>query len=127
MFLRQIRLDAFAEEQGLGYDFVTPGLSLLDFFDADVSGRNFAHGKPHPEIFLTAAAELGSPPEKSFVVEDAVSGIEAAKAGEMAALGIAREGDAEMLARAEADLVVTSLDDVDVDRLSEGLLVAKEE
>ena len=127
LFLRQIRLDAFAEEQGLGYDFVTPGLSLLDFFDADVSGRNFAHGKPHPEIFLTAAAELGSPPEKSFVVEDAVSGIEAAKAGEMAALGIAREGDAEMLARAEADLVVTSLDDVDVDRLSEGLLVAKEE
>ena len=126
LFLRQIRLDAFAEEQGLGYDFVTPGLSLLDFFDADVSGRNFAHGKPHPEIFLTAAAELGSPPEKSFVVEDAVSGIEAAKAGEMAALGIAREGDAEMLARAEADLVVTSLDDVDVDRLSEGLLVAKE-
>ncbi len=126
LFLRQIRLDAFAEQQGLGYDFVTPGLSLLDFFDADVSGRNFAHGKPHPEIFLTAAAELGSPPEHSFVVEDAVSGIEAAKAGGMAALGIAREGDAEMLARADADLVVTSLDDVDVDRLSEGLLVAKE-
>ena len=41
------------------YDFVAPGLTLLDFFDADISGRDFAQGKPHPEIFLTAAGELG--------------------------------------------------------------------
>ena len=27
-----------------------PGLTLLDFFDADVSGRDFAHGKPDPEM-----------------------------------------------------------------------------
>ena len=57
------------------------------------------------------------------MVEDAVSGIQAAKAGDMAALGVARAGDAELLAGAGADLVVTSLDDVDVDCLSEGRLV----
>ena len=127
LFLRKIRLDTFAEEQGLRYDFVTPGLSLLEFLDADVSGRDFTHGKPHPEIFLTAAAELDSPPQRCFVVEDAVSGVQAAKGGHMAALGVARAGDAEMLAKAEADLVVTSLDDVDVDRLTEGLLAKKED
>jgi beta-phosphoglucomutase len=125
LFLRQIRLDTFAEQEGLSYDFLRPGLSLLDFFDADISGRDFAQGKPHPEIFLTAAQELGVPPQGTFVVEDAVSGIQAAKAGEMAALGIARADDADALAEAQADLVVTSLDDVDVDALSSGRLVRK--
>jgi beta-phosphoglucomutase len=49
LFLRQIRLDTFAEEQGITSKSVRPELSLLEFFDADVSGRDFAHGKPHPE------------------------------------------------------------------------------
>lgn len=125
LFLRKIRLDTFAEAEGRRYDFVTPGLSLLDLFDADDSGRDFAHGKPDPEIFLTAAAELGAAPQRCFVIEDAVSGIQAAKAGGMAALGVARADDAEMLAAADADLVVTSLDDVDVERLVEGVLTTR--
>jgi beta-phosphoglucomutase len=114
LLLRQIRLDTFAAEQGLHYDFLRPEESLLEFFDVDISGRDFAHGKPHPEIFLTGAAELGVAPERCFVVEDAVSGVQAAKAGGMAALGLARADDQELLAAANADLVVTSLDDVDV-------------
>jgi len=125
LFLRQIRLDTFAEQEGLSYDFLRPGLSLLDFFDADISGRDFAQGKPHPEIFLTAAQELGVPPERCFVVEDAVSGIQAAKAGGMAALGIARANDADALAGADADLVVTTLDDVDMDAVREGRLTRR--
>ena len=56
------------------------------------------------------------------MVEDAVSGIQAAKAGGMAALGVARADDAELLTGAGADLVVTTLDDVDVECLSEGRL-----
>lgn len=119
LFLRQIRLDTFAAEQGLHYDFLRPGLSLLEFFDVDTSGREFAQGKPHPEIFLTGAAELGVAPEHCFVVEDAVSGVQAAKAGDMAALGLARADDEELLAAANADLVVTSLDEVDVAGLGE--------
>jgi beta-phosphoglucomutase-like phosphatase (HAD superfamily) len=114
LFLRQIRLDTFAAEHDLHYDFLRPGLSLLEFFDVDISGRDFAHGKPHPEIFLTGAAELGVAPEHCFVVEDATSGVQAAKSGGMAALGVARADDEELLAAANADLVVTSLDDVDV-------------
>ena len=124
LFLRQIRLDTFAAEQGLDYDFISEGLSLLDFFDVDISGRDFPRGKPDPEIFLTGARELDVPPESTFVVEDAVSGVQAAKAGEMSALGLARADDADLLAGAGADLVVTSLDDVDIDGLSEGRLAA---
>jgi beta-phosphoglucomutase len=119
LFLRQIRLDTFAAEQGLHYDFLRPGLSLLEFFDVDISGRDFAQGKPHPEIFLTAAAELGVAPELCFVVEDAASGVQAAKAGGMAALGVARAGDEVLLAAADADLVVASLDEVDIAGLRE--------
>ena len=125
LFLSRIRLDAIVAEQDLDDAGVEPHTTLLDAFDADVSGRDFAHGKPHPEIFLTAAGDLGLPPERCFVVEDAVSGIHAAKAGGMAGLGVARADDAALLAGAGADLVVTSLDEVDVGRLREGRLIAR--
>ena len=125
LFLRKIRLDTFAEENGLQSEHVKPGLTLLEFFDADISGRDFAQGKPHPEIFLTGAKELGVPPEECFVVEDAVSGIQAAKAGGMAALGLSRANDEELLAAAKPDLLVTSLDDVDLDALAEGRLAQR--
>jgi beta-phosphoglucomutase len=122
LFLRQIPLDTFAEKQRIASQFIRPGLSLLEFFDADVSGRDFAHGKPHPEMFLTAAQELAIAPEQSFVIEDADAGVQAAKAGNMAALGLARADDTELLAAAGADLVVTTLDDVDLAALFDGRL-----
>ena len=125
LFLREIRLDTFAEEHGITSESLRPGLTLLEFFDADVSGRDFAEGKPHPEMFLTAAGELGIPPEHNFVIEDADAGVQAAKAGNMAALGLARADDAELLAAADADLVVTTLDDVDLAALSDGRLAKK--
>ena len=126
LFLRQIRLDTFAEEHDLHYGFLQSGTTLLEFFDVDISGRDFAEGKPHPEIFLTGAAELGVAPEHCFVVEDASSGIEAAKAGGMAALGVARADDEEILAAESADLVVKSLDEVDVAGLAEHQLRRQE-
>jgi beta-phosphoglucomutase len=121
-FLERIRLDEFVEEDGLSYDFVRPGYTLLDTLDANVSGRDFAQGKPHPEIFLTAAEEAGVQPKEAFVVEDAANGVQAAKAGNMAALGLARADDEQLLAEADADLVVTSLDDVSLEAISAGRL-----
>lgn len=120
LFLKKIRLDVFAAERGLPYEFIQEGLSLQGIFDADISGRDFERGKPHPMIFLTAADELRVPPERCFVVEDATSGVQAAKAGNMAALGVARMHDQALLRDAGADLVVTSLDDVAIDALGRG-------
>jgi len=125
LFLEQIRLDEFASENGLVYDFLSPGQTLLDFFDADVSGRDFAQGKPDPEMFVTAAGELGHPPQECFVIEDAVAGVQAAKAGEMFALGLARADDYDALAAEHPALVVTTLDDVDLEALREGRLTKR--
>lgn len=101
---------------------VGAGRSLFDMFSVNVCGRNLAQGKPDPEIFLLAATELGIEPARCFVVEDAPAGIQAARAGGMTALGVARLGDAAGLRAAGADLVVTSLDDVSMDALAGGRL-----
>jgi beta-phosphoglucomutase len=98
------------------------GRTLLSVFDADLSGREVPRGKPDPALFLLAAAALDVPPSDSVVIEDAPSGIQAARAGGMAALGIARLHDEVLLREAGADLVVTSLDQVDVEALSAGTL-----
>jgi beta-phosphoglucomutase-like phosphatase (HAD superfamily) len=122
LFLRQIRLDTFAAQEGLEYAWLKPGLTLLAAFDADTSGRHFEHGKPHPDIFLAAAAELGVDPPTAFVIEDAVAGIQAAKAGAFGAVGVARHDDQAGLSGAAADIVVSTLDDVDVGGLRDGRL-----
>ena len=121
----QFVLDSFAGEHGISSPSLRPGLTLLEFFDADVSGRDFAHGKPHPEMFLTAARELGTAPEAAIVMEDAAAGITAAKAGGMAAIGVARAHDAGLLSAARADIVVTTFDQVDLAALSAGRLATK--
>ena len=105
---------------------LAPGRTLLDLFAANVCGRDLGQGKPHPEIFLTAAAELGVTPTGCLVVEDATAGVEAAHAGGMMALGIARLGDEALLRTAGADLVVTDLDEVAVDALVEGRLTVRQ-
>ncbi len=98
------------------------GRRLLAAFQANVCGRDLAHGKPDPEIFLLAAEEIGVVAETCVVVEDAPAGIRAAVAGHMKGLGIARLGDAGLLRSAGANLVVTSLDDVALGRLRGGCL-----
>ena len=60
------------------------------------------------------------PPQECFGVTDAVSGIEAAEAGGMAALGLSRAHDEELHAAADPDVLVTSLNHVDLDALAEG-------
>jgi len=121
LLLRQVSLDTYVAEKGL---------TLLDLLDADVSGRDLPRGKPDPMIFLVAAEELPATPARCFVVEDAAVGVQAAKAGGMAALGVARLGDEQAqraLADAGADLVVRTLDEVSRPALAEGRLARKTE
>lgn len=104
---------------------LSAGQSLLDIFHVNVSGRHVKHGKPDPELFLLAAAELGLSPMRCLVVEDAPAGIQAARAGGMTALGVARLGDADQLRAAGSDLVVNSLDEVAMVDLAWGRLKAR--
>lgn len=71
--------------------FILQQVDLADPFDAVSDGTNITHSKPDPEVFLKAAQFLGEDPENCVVIEDAYSGIDAAKAGGMLAIGI---GDA---------------------------------
>ena len=83
-------------------------LGIARFFDAVVDPASLARGKPDPEIFLAAAAELGVAPAACVGVEDSRAGVAAIKAAGMGALGV---GDRAVLA--EADAVVADLSDVD--------------
>jgi len=101
------------------------GLTLPDLPDADVSERDLPRGKPDPMIFLVAAEELPATPARCFVPEDAAVGVQSAKAGGMAALGVARLGDEQAIADAGADLVVLALDEVSRHALGQGRLERK--
>jgi beta-phosphoglucomutase-like phosphatase (HAD superfamily) len=101
------------------------GGALLSIFAADLSGTDVPRGKPDPALFLLAARALNIAPAQNLVVEDAPAGIAAARAGGMASLGIARLGDEDLLRAAGADLVVTSLDQVDASSVPEGVLRAR--
>jgi HAD superfamily hydrolase (TIGR01509 family) len=61
---------------------------LTAFFEVIVTGDEVAHGKPHPDIYLRAAEKLRVPPEDCLVIEDALSGIAAAKAANMRVVAI---------------------------------------
>jgi HAD superfamily hydrolase (TIGR01509 family) len=106
---------------------VSDGRPLASIFDADLSGTDVPRGKPDPALFLLAAKALQIPPARCLVVEDAPAGIKAARAGGMTSLGIARLGDEALLRAAQADLVVTSLDQVDIGAIAEGALRARPE
>lgn len=51
--------------------------NIIRFFDEIVSGREVAHGKPEPDIFLLAAEKIGCKPEACYVFEDSENGIKA--------------------------------------------------
>lgn len=61
--------------------FILERIGLAGYFDAISDGNNITHSKPDPEVFLKAAEFLGLPSGACLVVEDAVSGAQAAHAG----------------------------------------------
>jgi beta-phosphoglucomutase len=74
---------------------VALALDSLEFgtlIDARVTGRDVSKGKPDPQVFLLAAERLGCEPERCLVVEDAPAGIEAARRGGMAVIGLVSSG-----------------------------------
>lgn len=92
-------------------EMVMSSLNIRDCFDALVSAREVHKGKPDPEVYLVAAQKLGVIPQRCVVIEDAVAGVEGARAGGMKAIAVTNTHPREKLA--QADLVVDSLKEVD--------------
>jgi beta-phosphoglucomutase len=64
------------------------GAGLRGYFGAVVDGQQVANAKPHPDIYLRAAALLGVPPKDCVVFEDSHTGVAAAVAAGMRVIGI---------------------------------------
>jgi beta-phosphoglucomutase len=79
-------------------------LGIRDRFDYVVDAALIANSKPHPEIFLNAAAALGVAPADCLGVEDAVAGVASIKSAGMFAVGV---GSPDVLT--QADRVIASL------------------
>jgi HAD superfamily hydrolase (TIGR01509 family) len=92
-------------------------LDLKRCFDVMVTGDDVVKGKPDPAIFCHAARGMGVAPENILVCEDAVAGVEAAKAVGMKCLAIAADGRSHILQRAGADRVVPDFTSVSVEDL----------
>lgn len=87
---------------------------ILDLFEVRVDGLVASKlglpGKPAPDTFLEAAQRLGVSPARAVVVEDALAGVQAGRAGGFGlVIGVDREGDGDALRTHGADMVVTDL------------------
>ena len=92
---------------------------IADLFDARVDGTDVTRlgmqGKPAPDGFLEAARRLHVEPSRSVVVEDAIAGVKAGRAGGFGlVIGVDHLGDSHPLREAGADAVVTTLAQVHV-------------
>src|SRR5262249_10944656 len=83
---------------------------------AVVGMEDTQRGKPDPQVFQVAAERLGVPPGHCLVLEDAPAGVQAARAGGMRCVAVSFVGHhpAEALTASGADLVVASLEALDV-------------
>jgi HAD superfamily hydrolase (TIGR01509 family) len=101
-------------------DAVLAVIGLASVFQAVVSAEDVTLGKPDPQVFLTAASQLGSSPARSIVVEDAPAGIEAARRAGMPSIGVRSKGPT-----LAADLAVASLTDLPADAFSRLLRIPR--
>jgi beta-phosphoglucomutase family hydrolase len=98
---------------------VLEAAGIAPLFDARVDGiditRLALNGKPAPDAFLEAAQRIKAEPARAVVVEDAIAGVEAGRAGRFGCvIGVDHSGQSQALREAGADVVVTSLAHVKV-------------
>lgn len=98
---------------------VLEAVGISHLFDTRVDGLDISRlglpGKPAPDAFLEGARRLGVDPARAVVIEDAIAGVQAGRAGQFGfVIGVDRVGQSRALREAGADAVVTSLRQVHV-------------
>lgn len=91
----------------LNVEAILAALDIAWCFDAIVSAEDVQRGKPDPQVFLLAAEQVGVPPSRCVVVEDAPAGLEAGRRAGMRTVGV-RSSHADLA----ADYVVDTLDEL---------------
>lgn len=81
-------------------------LGLARYFETIVTGDEVTAGKPDPAIYRLAAARMQESPDHLLAVEDAVSGVKAARLAGMRCLGVAHNGRADLLRLAGANPII---------------------
>ncbi len=99
--------------------YILERLHLFQRFRAVVTGDDVPHGKPHPAIFQWAAKKIQLRRAELLAVEDAVSGVRAAKSAGMKCLGVANGEHARALLNAGADQVISSFRETSIGQILE--------
>jgi beta-phosphoglucomutase len=117
--LEGLKADGFRQAVGSSaprhnLDLILHLTRTAPYFDAVVSMEDTQRGKPDPQVFLVAAERLGVPPSRCVVIEDAVAGVQAARAGGMKCVAVTFVGHhpEASLRQGGADLVVPNLEEV---------------
>lgn len=121
-----VAIKAMNWQQAIGSSAPRANLDLIleltdtrNEFDVVVSAEDTNRGKPDPQVFLVAAERLGVEPSRCVVFEDAIAGVEAAKAAGMACVAVRFVGHhpVESLRAAGANRIVDCLTEVTTDDL----------
>jgi HAD superfamily hydrolase (TIGR01509 family) len=113
--LRALRADGFccaiaSAAPRANVELILSELGVASLFDALVSYEDVTRGKPDPQVYLVAAQRVGAAPQRCLVLEDAVAGVEGAKAAGMACIAVTSTHPRHYLTK--ADLIVGTLADV---------------
>ena len=93
-------------------DEILKNAQITEYFDDSICGDEVTHGKPNPEIFLTACEKLGVSPKEALVLEDSEAGILAAYDGDIDVICVPDMKYPEPEYAAKTTKIVDSLEDV---------------
>ena len=115
--LQQLRRDGLRTavvSSSMNCEMILRAAGIMELFDlrvdGEVAGRLGLPGKPAPDTFLMAAKQLDVAPARAVVIEDAIAGVQAGRAGQFGlVIGVDHHGLPEALRAAWADIVVADL------------------
>ncbi len=98
-------------------NFMFEHVPIKKYYAQVIDASQITKGKPHPEIFLKAAASVNADPKNCIAFEDSVAGIRSAKAAGMKAIGLTTTHTAEEIK--EADFIITNYTEISLTKLRE--------